>query len=227
MSHRHLLILLGTILIAMGIVERGWVLLLVWPGANFLVLGIAHATGTHGLFGKRQDGSLPLWSWIVFLPLILYTTLVWNLIRLFLREPAHHKITNDLIIGRRLLPGELDGEFENYIDLTAEFPEPPAIGCKSSYQCFPILDGAAPDVKNLTHAIERLRPGRTFIHCAQGHGRTGLFALAILIKRGLVRDVDEGLNMLRKIRPGISLNKQQRRCVEEYAATAFANLIRG
>ena len=69
MSHKHLLSLLGLILIAMRLFERGWMILLVWPGANFLVLGIAHGIGAHRVFGKRPNGTLPLWSWLALLHL--------------------------------------------------------------------------------------------------------------------------------------------------------------
>jgi hypothetical protein len=218
MSHRHLLMLLGLVLMALGAINGSWSFLLLWPGADFLILGIAHAKNAPGVFGKRPKGSLPLWSWIVFLPLLIYTSLVWRIVRLLSHEPALNTLTPDLIVGRRLLPGEMDGEFVNYIDLTAEFPEPAAIRRMQGYQCFPILDGAAPGVEDLNNAIDRLRSGRTFIHCAQGHGRTGLFTLAILLKRGLAQNVDQGLEKLQMSRPGIRLNKAQRECIENFAA---------
>ncbi len=40
MNHRYLVILLGLLFIAYRMLERGWLLLLVWLGGNFLVLGI-------------------------------------------------------------------------------------------------------------------------------------------------------------------------------------------
>ena len=127
MSYRHLLTLLGGVLIALGLVEHGWCLVAVWLGCDFLILGVAHGRGSHRVFGKRADGSLPLWSWLVFLPLLIYTTAVWHLIRVFNREPAHNAVTDQLIVGRRLLPFELEGEFDNFVDLTAEFSEPTSI----------------------------------------------------------------------------------------------------
>ncbi len=169
MSHRHLLILLGLVLIGTGLLERGWMLLAVWLGGGFLVLGIAHAWGYHHIFGKRANGSLPLWSWLVFLPFLLYTGAVWHVLRLISREPALNEVTEGLVVGRRLLPGEIKGDFENYVDLTAEFPEPRAIRNRAGYISFPVLDGAAPSSVALQDAIRRFRPGRTFIHCAQGH----------------------------------------------------------
>src|SRR5437867_7413076 len=141
MSYRHLLTLLGLTLIGFGLAERGWLLLLIWPGGDFLILGFAHGRGSHRIFGKRADGAVPLWSRLLFFPLFAYTTSVWHLVRLFSREPAQSVVTERLIVGRRLLPSELDEEFDNYIDLTAEFSEPSDIRRLRSYRSFPILDG--------------------------------------------------------------------------------------
>jgi protein-tyrosine phosphatase len=217
MSYRHLLALLGIVLIVLGLVERGWFLVAVWLGCDFLVLGIAHGRGAHRVFGKRADGSFPLWSWFVFLPLLIYTTVVWHLIRLFSREPARNAVTEQLVVGRRLLAFEFEGEFDNFVDLTAEFSEPSSIRCSPSYRSFPILDGGAPTPEALRAAVASLRPGRTFIHCAQGHGRTGLFALAVLLNSGVARSVEDGLRMLSVARPAIRLSAEQHRCIQIYA----------
>lgn len=217
MSSRHLLTLLGIGLIVLGVIERGWLLVAVWLGCDFLILGVAHGRGSHHVFGKRRDGSLPMWSWLLFFPLLIYTTAIWHLVRLFSREPAHSVVTEELVVGRRLLAFELDGEFENYVDLTAEFSEPSVVRQSPSYCSFPILDGAAPKPEELRAAVARLRPGRTFIHCAQGHGRTGLFALAVLLSSGFARSVEDGLRMLSAVRPGIRLSRDQHRCIQMYA----------
>jgi hypothetical protein len=217
MSRSYSILLLGLILMVIGVINSGWSLLLLWLGADFLILGIAHFKNAPGFFGKRPNGSLPFWSWLIFLPLLFYTNLIWRLACLLSREPAQNIISDDLVVGRRLLPSEVDGEFTNFLDLTAEFPEPTAIRHLPAYQCFPILDGGAPRLDELNNAIDRLPPGRTFIHCAQGHGRTGLFTLALLLKRGVVRNPEEGLEKLRAIRPGINLNQPQRHCIEAFA----------
>jgi protein-tyrosine phosphatase len=217
MSNRHVLTLLGVALIIFGLVERGWFLVMVWFGGNFLVLGIAYGRGLHRVFGKRADGTLPLWSWLVFLPLLIYTAVVWHLIRLFSREPVRNAVTEQLVIGRRLLSFEVEGEFDNFVDLTAEFPEPSSIRRSPSYRSFPILDGGAPTPEALRAVVTSLRPGRTFVHCAQGHGRTGLFALAMLLDSGVVRSVEEGLRMLTAARPGVRLNRVQLKCIQVFA----------
>ena len=218
MSYRYSLTFLGLLLVTVGLFERGWLLLAVWLGCNFLALGIAHACGIHRIFGKRPDGVLPAWSWLIYLPLFLYTGAVWHVARLISREPALNTVTKDLVVGRRLLSGELNEEFANYIDLTAEFAEPTAIRRSAGYLPFPILDGSAPDPKALREFLDRLRPGKTFVHCAQGHGRTGLFAVAFLLKSGTAPTAGECLVRLQSVRSGIHLNKDQRMCVDEFAA---------
>lgn len=217
MSYQHLLTLLGITFVVLGFIERGWFFIAVWLGCDFLVLGVAHGQGLHRVFGKRADGTLPLWSRVLFLPLLAYTTVVWHLFRLLSREPAHSAVTEQLVVGRRLLPFEIDGQFDNFIDLTAEFTEPSYIRRSPSYRSFPILDGAAPSPEALRTAVASLRPGRTFIHCAQGHGRTGLFALAVMLSSGIARNVAEGLRTLSAVRPGICLSKEQHKCIQIYA----------
>jgi hypothetical protein len=216
MSYRHLLTLLGVVLVVLGLNQRGWFLLAVWLGCDFLILGIAHGRGFHGVFGKQADGTLPLWSWLLFFPLLACTSIVWHLLRQLNREQPQSIVTEHLVIGRRLLPNELDGEFENYVDLTAEFAEPAAIRRSQSYLSFPILDGGAPTHEALRQAVASLRPGRTFIHCAQGHGRTGLFALAVLLTSGVTQSIEDGLRMLTEARPGICLSQAQRKCIQVY-----------
>jgi protein-tyrosine phosphatase len=114
------------------------------------------------------------------------------------------------------LAGEIHEVFENYVDLTSEFIEPLPIRCGASYCSFPILDGMAPSPKSLHDVILDLRPGRTFVHCAQGHGRTGLFAAALLISRGQASSVEEGLMLLTEARPSLRLNQTQLACLQKY-----------
>lgn len=215
---RQKLIVIGAVLIACGLLSGGWFLLCLWLGTDFIVLGIAHGQGSPGVFGKRVDGTLPLWSWCLFLPLFICTMAVWHLVRLASSEPTENVVTERLTVGRRLLPNEYRGQVENYVDLTAEFAEPAAIRRTSSYLSFPILDGAAPTVDALMAFIASLRPGPTFIHCAQGHGRTGLVAAAALLASGAASSVEEALRMLVDARPGIRLNKEQRACIDAYSS---------
>src|SRR5207249_4991938 len=152
---------------------------------DFVVLAIAHGKGAHRLFGKRSDGTLPLWRWLVFLPLLVYMWAIWHLMRIVKHEPARSVVTGQLVIGRRLLASELDEKFDNYVDLTAEFAEPSIIRRSPAYRSFPILNDAAPSPEALRAAIYSLRPGRTFVHCGRGwQGRVVCPGSAAYLGRG-------------------------------------------
>ena len=217
MSYRYLFPTLGLVLVALGLARQGWFWLAAWLGGNFLVLGLAHARGWHRVFGKRDDGTLPWWSGLLFFPMFLYSAALWHLLRLVSREAACNTVSETLVIGRRVLASEVESRFDNFVDLTAEFSEPAAIRRSTGYRCFPILDGAAPSPEALHAALTGLRPGRTYVHCAQGHGRTALFALAILLHSGAAQNVEEGLRLLSAARPAIRLSREQRQCIQAYA----------
>jgi hypothetical protein len=216
MGYKYLLPLLGLLLIIAGAVERGWAWLAVWLGCNLVALAYAHAKGVHRIFGKRPDGMLPLWAWLVFFPVLAYTLIVWHSHRIFSRKPPWSAITGQLVVGRRLLASELDGAFDNYVDLTAELTEPSAIRRVPAYRSFPILNDAAPSPEALLAAIRSLKPGRTFVHCGRGYHRSALFALAMLLTSGIVHSVEEGLRMLTAARPGSRLKREQYKCIQGY-----------
>jgi diacylglycerol kinase (ATP) len=217
LSYKYLLPLLGLLLVIAGTLERGWAWLAVWLGCDLLALAYAHAKGVHRIFGKRPDGTLPLWAWLVFFPVLGYTLIVWHLHRIFSRKPPWSVITEQLVVGRRLLASELDGEFDNYVDLTAELTEPSAIRRLPAYRSFPILNDAAPSPEALRIAIRSLKPGRTFVHCGRGYHRSALFALAMLLTSGVAHSVEDGLRMLTAARPGMRLKRSQYKCIQRYA----------
>lgn len=135
--------------------------------------------------------------------------MIWHIYRILINENSTDKISDDLVVGRRLLPKEVREEYEGYIDLTAEFDEPRAIRDKSSYICFPILDASVPNIEKLMDLLEKVENKNLYIHCAQGHGRTGLVALALLLRKGIIKDVREGVDYLKSFRPALNLNNYQ------------------
>lgn len=221
MNYAAMLSILGACVVALGILQGGWALLSIWLGANFVMLGLAHHYDWVRVFGKRSDGSLAWWSWVLFLPLQLLTHGVWHLRRLVDWNSKFDEVTPDLVLGRRLLSFEsrslLTTSIVNYVDLTSEFQEPRSIRQNPAYVSVPMLDGSELDCDTLAAAIEKLRPGRTYIHCAQGRGRTAVFAIALVLARGEATTVKEALAMLRVARPKVRLNCSQRACVNEFA----------
>lgn len=229
MKYAVILALLALALIGWG-VSLGLFpgIFLVWLGGDFLLLAMGHARRAPRLFGKRPDGTLPWWRWLLFFPLHGLNMLVWYLYRLPRNEPAWHQITDRLVIGRRLQarefftqpPGWGVDEFANYVDLTAEFTEPKALRELPGYLAFPVLDASAPLPEALSARVSQLRPGKTFVHCAQGHGRAALFSAAVLIASGEAQTVEEAVARVARVCPAVHLNSGQRDCLTKFAASA-------
>lgn len=217
--------LLGVLLFIQGAVHSGWAWLLSWLGLCFLALAVAYAYNEPSIFGKRADGRLPLWSWAAFLPLHLYTRFVWHLIRLLSREPVYAEVIPGVYIGRRVLAGELPPGVQTVVDLTAEFQEPAGIRSCTNYRSFPILDATVPEAKRLREFLWNLPEGPLFIHCAQGHGRTALLTLMLIMDRDPTLSLEEARSKLAAARPLARMNREQERFVQQHGARpAFSRM---
>ncbi|HEY1120513.1 MAG TPA: hypothetical protein VGE67_02900 [Haloferula sp.] len=187
--------------------EVRWLLL--WSALSFGMVAMGYAGIGPRVFGKSRDGRIPLPLKLLNLPYLVYTWAVWHLCRLLSREASFNQINDELVIGRRLLAKEAPEGFDHYVDLTAEFEEPAAIRARPGYRCLPILDASVPSLGELRSVVENAAAGRAFVHCAQGHGRTGLFALALLLHRKRVETIEEGVGLLQSLRPAVKLNRKQ------------------
>ncbi len=189
-----------------------------WLAACFIWVALGYLGLVSSVFGKSADGRIHHVAKVFLLPFFLYTWCVWHIFRVFSRENAYDRVDEDLVVGRRLLAREELTRVDHYVDLTSEMEEPKKIRQHSGYFCFPILDASTPTEESLACAVNTVLDGQTYIHCAQGHGRTGLFALGLLIHKGQITSVEEGLALLNSRRPGISLNKGQLKFMEQYLA---------
>jgi protein-tyrosine phosphatase len=190
--------------------------LLLWPALSFALVAAAYLGLGARVFGKRRDGTLA-WECVAgLLPYLLFTWAVWHLSRWVRREPPFHRIAPGLLAGRRLLPREMPAEVRTVVDLTAEFAEPRAVRGTGSYLCLPMLDASVPTDGELRELLDRIgrSPEPVYVHCAEGHGRTGLVAAALLVRKGLANDAEEALAALRGIRPGVDLKPAQRALLE-------------
>lgn len=124
-----------------------------------------------------------------------------------------------------MFPSECPEAVDCVLDLTCEFAEFKAVRCVTDYRCFPILDGRVPKSSDPVARIGRLNdvPGTRYVHCAEGHGRTGLVAAAILLARGFATGPDEAIRMVRARRPGVRLKKRQREMLAEVANALASN----
>lgn len=204
--------LLATVLVVNACWAEAWwaIALLVWAGASMGLVAAAYWLNAPGIFGKRPDGRIAWLNRFALLPYGLLAHFVWLLSSKLSKEPAWQRIDERLIVGRRLLNSEVPGDVDAVLDLTCEFQETPRLR-QANYTCLPMLDASAIEVVTIADAIEKAaaRPGALFVHCAQGHGRTGLIAALILAKRTPGLTPLEALAQLQAIRPGIGLSRQQ------------------
>ena len=190
----------------------GWFLLLAWPAISFGVIGLAYLTLGHRVFGKRSDGSMAFASVAILLPYLLYLWGVWHIIRLVSREPAYNTLADCVLIGRRLLSRELPAGTRTVVDLTSEFPEPSVLRSVANYVAAPMLDASVLPPQSLADLASQIATAETplYIHCAQGHGRTGLVAALFLLARGDADNPDTAIEMIQSSRPLVGLNGVQR-----------------
>ncbi len=218
MKYATALGLMSIALVAGAVFYPALSVVFLWGATSFGVVAVGYGGLGVRVFAKSHDGRISWFAKIVLLPYLSYAWIVWHLYRLLSREDAFNQIDDDLVVGRRLLAKEIPNSFDHYVDLTAEFEDPLSIRTHESYQSFPILDAGYPTEADLDAAVEATGDGRTYIHCAQGHGRTGLFALALLIHRGRIKTASEGIELLQSLRPAIHLNGDQASFIENYLA---------
>lgn len=216
MKHAALFSTLGTLMgMAPWLYGGGWTWIILWLAIDMVALGVAYAWRDASVFGKHADGSLSPERVLFFLPYLLFTWGIWRMC-LWLPEPKTHQINDKLTVGRRLVGHERPDGITTVLDMTAEFAEPVAVRNGVKYIVLPTLDAFAPSVEALIATLRELKPDEhVFIHCAQGHGRTGLAAIGLLLHRGVVKEIDEGLSLLRNIRPGIGLSQDQHACLKQ------------
>ncbi len=207
--------------IVYAVTGSGWLYILCWPGLSFGIAGSAYIGAGPRVFGKRQDGSLNIIVLLLLLPYLLYAWGVWHLWRLSTREPPYQDLYDGVKIGRRLLPSELPDQIKMVFDLTSEFPEPASIRSNVLYKFVPALDARPPDPVILREAAKQVLNANNgvYIHCANGHGRTGTLAGAVLLLSGRTQTAEETLEYIRQCRPGVTLNSSQMKALVEFLRT--------
>jgi protein-tyrosine phosphatase len=206
----------GALLGLLAASHSGWYLLLLWPALSLIAISLAYFGFGTRVFGKRLDGRMTTSSLIVLFPYLAYLWSVWHVLRIVSREDCQNRLADNLTIGRRMLANEMPEYIEVVVDLTCEFFEPKPIRTSREYLSFPLLDGVAPSPESIVRIARQLsEDGRhIFIHCAQGHGRTGLVAAALIVIRGTAADPGAAIELLQSARPQVRLSRGQMSCLE-------------
>ena len=202
--------ILAVLIAVVAIRNGGWFYILLWPALSFALVAVAYFGAGVVIFGKRPNGTISTSRLILLAPFLVYLTLVWHAIGCFSREPAFDQLADTVFIGRRLLSRERPSHFDHIVDLTCEFNEPLALRA-SSYISFPTLDGHFPAAETLLERVRRVADldGTVYIHCAQGHGRTATFAIALLLQQGISTSVDNAVSYVLERRPHARLVRSQ------------------
>ncbi|WP_194242754.1 dual specificity protein phosphatase family protein [Gimesia benthica] len=211
-----LLLIAVLLLLAAGMYQGLWWLLL-WPAFSFALVAAGYFGLGPRVFNKSEAGLVPLFNRCLLFPYLLYLNGVWHGARLLRPEPPWNQLTENLFVSRRLLSHELPAEIVHVIDLTCEQSEPRAQRLRG-YHCFPILDREAPSVAVLSEWIPQVAAlqGPVLIHCAEGHGRTGLFTAALLLYIRQSASVEEALRFIQSRRPLVRLSGAQRRVLQTF-----------
>lgn len=214
MKYGILFATVAVLLASSAVTYGGWGYILCWPALSFGIVALGYFCLGPCVYGKSQRGILSPLNQLLLFPYLLYLWFVWYAIRLVQRESAFDQLTENIFIGRRLLSHELRGNIrdniDHVIDLTCEFSEAKALR-SISYHSFPILDGSAPSPDQLCQWTARAAAlsGNIYIHCAEGHGRTGLFTAVLLLHTGYAQTPKEALHFIQSKRPLVCLSQRQ------------------
>lgn len=207
MKYFLIFIMLTSLLVFYAFNDHQWFLF--YPALSFGLVSFAYLTNSVRIFGKRKDGKIGIISKIVLFPYLVYAWLIWHVVDILRREQTYDRLTPDLFIGRRTR--DVPDNVRSVVDLTCEFEEYDNLVKEKSYFSFPILDACPPhkiDFKEVLDTIAGL-PKPIYIHCAEGHGRTGTVAAGLLLYEQNAKTTDEAINLIYSVRPKAKLGKSQ------------------
>ncbi len=181
-----------------------------WIGLGYLKLGAM-------VFGKNSRGNRAFWAWCVLLPFLLPWRPIRKTVAWLGGEDCFNRVAPGIYVGRMCSLRELPADTALVVDLTAEFLEARGIRKRFAYRCLPTLDRGVPSAPSLACLVQELSSfdGPLYIHCAAGHGRSAMVAAAVLVARGMTRNIEEAIAHMKRSRPRIRLTELQKHTAEQ------------
>jgi protein-tyrosine phosphatase len=165
---------------------------------------------------------------LVLAPYLLLTRALWHVQRLVSREDPANEIAPGLWLGRWPRRGarELPPDTGLIVDLAAELAVASDLRRSDGRRTFfalPTLDASTPEdpvvFDRAVRAVAETLPSTpVYVHCALGHGRSALLVAAVLLARGAAASAEEAEARVQAVRPGVALNKAQRRFLSDWWA---------
>ncbi len=190
--------------------DAWWLLV---PAFSFTLVAVGYFGFGAWMLGKRLDGRRNPWGYLLGGPFIVFMHgLRSGLNKIRWREDPWNEVVDGIYVGRLVSLGQLPSDVETVIDLTSEHLPDPAIIEAKTYECLPTLDGSAPSHRKLVELLRRRHdwPGKIYVHCAAGHGRSALVAACLVVLGGFADSVDEAMARMKEKRSKVHLVPQQR-----------------
>lgn len=191
-------------------------------GLSTAAIAVAVGTRSPGLFHKRDDGSLPVWTWLPFWP--------WRVATLF----AAWLIRSSFTHFTEVLPGWWVGVWPHKPDLFEEWPavldltcELPRVHSAPHYLTTPTWDQTAPSLEAVEQGVafllEHREQGRpVLVHCAAGRGRSVTVLCAGLVAAGHAGSWREALALVQAARPQARLTVDQQAVLDVWSRARSA-----
>lgn len=220
LANRYYYLLLGLMALLLSLVflsyhNTSWIFEMIIVGYCTITMGVvynAYKENDYLCFGKSEKGKIALCGIISLLPYVLALRIRHHLITCFGKENKFDKLADGVYIGSRPLNiRDLPEECNTVVDLAAEFSEIKDIteSRHISYVSFPILEASVRSKEDIKNCINNLPNTSLYIHCAQGHGRTGFFSVAFLLEKGISKSLDEAIERISSSRPKAKIRKGQ------------------
>lgn len=178
----------------------------VWISFSALIMGIAYVLNKPYLVAGKVNGKMNGLIFLANLPWLSFTYLSFIIGNAISRERKIDPIgTTNVSIGCFPLRREMN-DFDVIFDLTCEFPK--IYKTTGKYYCFPNLDGM-PLINSIESGMIR-KSDKVLIHCAQGHGRSSIFASRLLCFLGYFDSLSLAQKEIRKSRPKAIPSSSQR-----------------